>query len=528
VLDLAGALEAGFLELWQVARKVALSTSQEFHDQCQLAHEMLQDAVLYHKTDDSLSAQEKAAMTPDAVEQLIQSRCFQERVDKPKADAKRDKEAEESDGKKEKKPDTKKEKKRCRRKRERSPVKKDEDAQKRKGADDRKKHIRCFNCQKMGHYSNECKEPKAASRNEKEAQPAEKKRPASAKELAAVKEAMRRKYEANIGVLDRRLKAACDSESHNDDNKSLDALLAFRGGVDYAAHVSETVSLGQERHGLQEALATARETRAVTIKGSVEALEPHDSKQTWPLVVGTLQGQYVAMLMDNGTKGGNMMTARHAEALSIGYQPEAVGTVKGIGRSQIIGHTEPLEVTIGLVTQSLSLLVVDAQFEYPLLCCASVQKFGMPVFGPGDHTLRTGGMTFNRSAESTYFPALMVVGTPETAETNSERDNEGLLLAQQMRSNTFGKGDRVAFVAQLTQDATAHWLTAVLPKPLPHPVWDNTAVRADKEHVLRETLAGVARHACGGAAALHHRGARVALQGACGATTIAGRTNSTR
>jgi hypothetical protein len=239
---------------------------------------MLQDAVLYHKTDDSLSAQEKAAMTPDAVEQLIQLRRFQEhvltlRVDKPKADAKRDKEANEANGKKEKKPDVKKEKKRHGRKHERSPVKKDEDA------DNRKKHIRCFNCQKMGHYSNECKEPKAAPRDEKEAQPVEKKRPASAKELAAVKEAMRRKYEANIGVLDRKLRAARDSESHDDNDKTLDALLAqFGGEVDYAAHVSKTVLLGQERHSLQEALAAARETRAVTIKGGVEALEPHDSK----------------------------------------------------------------------------------------------------------------------------------------------------------------------------------------------------------------------------------------------------------
>jgi hypothetical protein len=102
VLDLAGALEAGFLEPWQVARKVALSMLQEFHDQCQLAHEMLQDAVLYHKMDDSLSAQEKAAMTPDTIKQLIQSCHFQERVDKPKADAKHDKEANESDGKKKK------------------------------------------------------------------------------------------------------------------------------------------------------------------------------------------------------------------------------------------------------------------------------------------------------------------------------------------------------------------------------------------------------------------------------------------
>jgi hypothetical protein len=117
----------------------------------------------------------------------------------------------------------------------------------------------------MGHYSNECKEPKAALRDKKEAQPAEKKRPASVKELAAVKEAMRRKYEANIGMLDRKLKAARDS-------KSLDALLAqFGGDVNYAAHVSKTVLLGQEQHSLQEALAAARETRAVTIKGGAGA-----------------------------------------------------------------------------------------------------------------------------------------------------------------------------------------------------------------------------------------------------------------
>jgi hypothetical protein len=122
------------------------------------------------------------------------------------------------------------------------------------------------------------------------------------------------------------------------------------------------------------------------------------------------------MLMDTGAKGGDMMTAKHAKALSVSYQPEAVGSVKGIGRSQVVGCTEPLEVTVGLVTQSLSFLMVDAQFEYPLLCCASVQKFGMPVFSPGDHTLHTGGMTFYRSAESVYFPVLMVVGTPETAD----------------------------------------------------------------------------------------------------------------
>ncbi len=74
VLDLAGALEDGYLKPWQVARKIALSTSQEFHEQCQLAHEMLQDLVAYHKTDDTLTQQEKAAITPDAVEQMIQSR----------------------------------------------------------------------------------------------------------------------------------------------------------------------------------------------------------------------------------------------------------------------------------------------------------------------------------------------------------------------------------------------------------------------------------------------------------------------
>jgi hypothetical protein len=78
------------------------------------------------------------------------------------------------------------------------------------------------------------------------------------------------------------------------------------------------------------------------------------------------------MLIDTGAKGGDMMTAKHAEALSISYQPEAVGTVKGIGRSQVISRTKPLEVTVGLVTQSLSFLMVDAQFEYPLLCCVSV------------------------------------------------------------------------------------------------------------------------------------------------------------
>jgi hypothetical protein len=121
------------------------------------------------------------------------------------------------------------------------------------------------------------------------------------------------------------------------------------------------------------------------------------------------------MLMDTGA----MMTAKHPEALSIGYQPEAVGTVKDIRIHQIVGRPEPLEVTVGLVTQLLSFLVVDAQFEYPLLCCASVQKFAMPVFSLGDHTLRTGGMTFYHGAESTYFPALMVVGTPETAESHS-------------------------------------------------------------------------------------------------------------
>ncbi len=80
VLDLAGTLEDGYLEPWQVARKIALSTSQEFHEQCQLAHGMLQDLVVYHKTDDMLLAQEKAVLTPDAVEQMIQSRRFQERV----------------------------------------------------------------------------------------------------------------------------------------------------------------------------------------------------------------------------------------------------------------------------------------------------------------------------------------------------------------------------------------------------------------------------------------------------------------
>jgi hypothetical protein len=146
----------------------------------------------------------------------------------------------------------------------------------------------------------------------------------------------------------------------------------------------------------------------------------------------------------------------------------------------------------------------------------------MPVSSPGNHTLRTGGMTFYRGAESTYFPALMVVGTPKTADTNSERDDEGLLLAQQMRSNTFSKGDRVAFVAQLTQGATAHWLTAVLPKPLPHPVWDSIMLRADKECVLRDMPVEEPRYAI-------ESGTDEELELLhSGAMTIAGRVNSTR
>ncbi len=69
--------------------------------------------------------------------------------------------------------------------------------------------------------------------------------------------------------------------THDDNNKNLDALFAqYSGNMDYAAHVNQTVSLGQERHGLQEALAATRETRTATVKGGVEALEPHNLKQT--------------------------------------------------------------------------------------------------------------------------------------------------------------------------------------------------------------------------------------------------------
>jgi hypothetical protein len=60
------------------------------------------------------------------------------------------------------------------------------------------------------------------------------------------------------------------------------------------------------------------------------------------------------------------------------------------------------------------------------------------------------GRTFDTTPRFTAF------------SNNSERDDKGLLLAQQMRNNTYSKSDRVVFVVQMTQVVTFLFITISL------------------------------------------------------------------
>jgi hypothetical protein len=372
---------------------------------------------------------------------------------------------------------------------------------------DRKKDVKCYNCQKKGHYAYECRAPKKQrpdedarkdedsrkgkdSRQKKE-DSVEKARPAPTYSKEEVKK-RRDEFRARNARIEREFEKAISEQDHDDFQKVFHSLMrnADDGGSYGAFRVA--VQAGDELASLDEMVAP------LSADGRKVELTEGERRKTCATVVCTVGNgnTYTVVVMDTGCTGSSVLSQRHAEILEVPFVPHS-GVVKGIADAAIVGRTMPVKVVIGRVTKELPFIVVKTEMDYPLISCSDLTAFGMPQFAQDLMSLTTGEMRFWRGKDSIFIPEWMMVGSPDETAANEERDDEGSVLSRMMRNNTLGPDDKELYARQeptahtvrhsADEERTLHKLIAEEMPELRWSCWEDVPL-AEGQRRLREEL----------------------------------------
>ena len=486
--ELAAPLTPAFVDEWDLVRRIVNGLHKELQAAVPVLFEALCTFARVDTQEAALSAEQKAAMTLRALRELLETRANRAMVlsgekamgidaDKDDHEEAKKRPRKDRDGSPDGGQTDKGEKKDGKRggarrrgkgakdnkpvKRERSDGDSRSDAtEKKAGAgDDRKKKIKCYNCQKMGHYASECRAPKKErkdeddrkgddSRKKKKEDSVEKAQPApkyTKEELVKKREAFR----ARNARVEKEFDAAISESDQEDFTKVFHAVMRNAGDGGFGAY-RVAVQAGSELASLDEMV----QAWPSSTDGHTVELTENERRKTCATVVCTIGNgnTYTVVVMDTGCTGSSVLSQRHAEILEVPYEPFN-GVVKGIADAAIVGRTGPVKVVIGRVTKELPFIVVQTEMDYPLICCGDVTAFGMPQFATDLRSLTTGDARFWRGKDSIFIPEWMMVGSPDETAANEERDDEGSVLSRMMRNNTLGPDD---LARHARQEPTAH------------------------------------------------------------------------
>ncbi len=162
--------------------------------------------------------------------------------------------------------------------------------------------------------------------------------------------------------------------------------------------------------------------------------EPERPRVSLLCVVGSLDGNYIEVVLDSGSEV-NLMPRTWAQKLGIAFEPWQAN-VSGVGQGQIIGVTKPLEFYLGDVTRSQVWYITNANIPEPLVHFNVTDQIAWRYKVLDENTISFGNRKMFRGGSDVFFPERLVVGGSLHRGEAEDATESGVQMLREMREMT--------------------------------------------------------------------------------------------